>query len=157
MATSLVRSGFLRTALRGGARGSQVPKRNFSSAGHHDDACKYLIISLFSNPIYFRVLIIRSAAVVLFRGSLSCIRSISVRKGFVYWWDWSSSILFEIKRIMRSVFFFFWLLIWTACGRFLSVLKSFRNFYFFSAEMDLCIHFDSKFENLFACVRNDNN
>jgi len=55
MATSLVRSGFLRTALRGGARGSQAPKRNFSSAGHHDDACKYLIISLFSNPIYFRV------------------------------------------------------------------------------------------------------
>ncbi|ESW27779.1 hypothetical protein PHAVU_003G231600 [Phaseolus vulgaris] len=38
MATSLVRSGFLRTALRGGARGSQVPKRNFSSAAHHDDA-----------------------------------------------------------------------------------------------------------------------
>ncbi|CAJ1943081.1 unnamed protein product [Sphenostylis stenocarpa] len=38
MATSLVRSGFLRTALRGGARGSQVSKRNFSSAGHHDDA-----------------------------------------------------------------------------------------------------------------------
>ncbi|KAK7346856.1 hypothetical protein VNO80_21379 [Phaseolus coccineus] len=39
MATSL-RSGFLRTAtaLRGGARGSQVPKRNFSHAGHHDDA-----------------------------------------------------------------------------------------------------------------------
>ncbi|XP_020229611.1 cytochrome c oxidase subunit 6a, mitochondrial [Cajanus cajan] len=38
MATSLVRSGFLRSALRGSARGSQVPKRNFASSGHHDDA-----------------------------------------------------------------------------------------------------------------------
>ncbi|TKY55576.1 Cytochrome c oxidase subunit 6a [Spatholobus suberectus] len=38
MATSLVRSGFLRSALRGSTRGSQVPKRNFASSGHHDDA-----------------------------------------------------------------------------------------------------------------------
>ncbi|KAG4930558.1 hypothetical protein AAZX31_17G152000 [Glycine max] len=38
MATSLVRSGFLRSALRGRARSSQVPKRNFASSGHHDDA-----------------------------------------------------------------------------------------------------------------------
>ncbi|XP_061351645.1 cytochrome c oxidase subunit 6a, mitochondrial [Gastrolobium bilobum] len=38
MATALVRSGFLRTALRGGARGATTPKRNFASSGHHDDA-----------------------------------------------------------------------------------------------------------------------
>ncbi|KAE9607379.1 hypothetical protein Lal_00026610 [Lupinus albus] len=41
MASSMVRSAFLRTALRarGGAPGSTVPNRNFaSSSGHHDDA-----------------------------------------------------------------------------------------------------------------------
>ncbi|XP_028764268.1 cytochrome c oxidase subunit 6a, mitochondrial isoform X2 [Neltuma alba] len=38
MATALVRSTLLRTALRGGGRGSAVPRRNFSSSAHHDDA-----------------------------------------------------------------------------------------------------------------------
>ncbi|KAK4262451.1 hypothetical protein QN277_028008 [Acacia crassicarpa] len=38
MATALVRSTLLRTALRGGGRGSGVPRRNFSSSAHHDDA-----------------------------------------------------------------------------------------------------------------------
>ncbi|CAL0331214.1 unnamed protein product [Lupinus luteus] len=41
MASSMVRSALLRTALRarGAAPGSTVPKRNFaSSSGHHDDA-----------------------------------------------------------------------------------------------------------------------
>ncbi|XP_004509040.1 cytochrome c oxidase subunit 6a, mitochondrial [Cicer arietinum] len=41
MATTLVRSGFLRNVLRRGgapARSSPTPKRNFSSSGHHDDA-----------------------------------------------------------------------------------------------------------------------
>ncbi|RYR28995.1 hypothetical protein Ahy_B01g053240 isoform B [Arachis hypogaea] len=38
MATALVRSGLLRTALRGGARNPAAPKRNFASSAHHDDA-----------------------------------------------------------------------------------------------------------------------
>ncbi|XP_054825771.1 cytochrome c oxidase subunit 6a, mitochondrial-like [Prosopis cineraria] len=38
MATALVRSTLLRTALRGGGRGSAVPSRNFASSAHHDDA-----------------------------------------------------------------------------------------------------------------------
>ncbi|KAJ8769321.1 hypothetical protein K2173_002525 [Erythroxylum novogranatense] len=36
MASALIRSGALRTALRGGSRAS--PKRGFSSSAHHDDA-----------------------------------------------------------------------------------------------------------------------
>ncbi|RYR78456.1 hypothetical protein Ahy_A01g003272 isoform B [Arachis hypogaea] len=38
MATALVRSGLLRTALRGGARNPAAPNRNFASSAHHDDA-----------------------------------------------------------------------------------------------------------------------
>ena len=41
MATTLVRSGFLRNVLRrGGSPGTPtpIPKRNYSSSGHHDDA-----------------------------------------------------------------------------------------------------------------------
>ncbi|XP_059440519.1 cytochrome c oxidase subunit 6a, mitochondrial [Corylus avellana] len=38
MAMAMVRSGALRTALRGGSRASAPPKRSFSSSAHHDDA-----------------------------------------------------------------------------------------------------------------------
>ncbi|PON35630.1 Cytochrome c oxidase, subunit VIa [Parasponia andersonii] len=38
MAMSMVRSGLLRTALRGGSRAPALPKRNFSSSAHPDDA-----------------------------------------------------------------------------------------------------------------------
>ncbi|XP_044469286.1 cytochrome c oxidase subunit 6a, mitochondrial-like [Mangifera indica] len=39
MAMAMVRSGFLRTALRGGSRAPAAsPKRGFASSGHHDDA-----------------------------------------------------------------------------------------------------------------------
>ncbi|PON92140.1 Cytochrome c oxidase, subunit VIa [Trema orientale] len=38
MAMAMVRSGLLRTALRGGSRAPAPPKRNFSSSAHHDDA-----------------------------------------------------------------------------------------------------------------------
>ncbi|CAI8583530.1 unnamed protein product [Vicia faba] len=39
MATTLVRSGFLRNVLRrGGSGSSSAPKRSFSSSAHHDDA-----------------------------------------------------------------------------------------------------------------------
>ncbi|XP_030923617.1 cytochrome c oxidase subunit 6a, mitochondrial [Quercus robur] len=38
MAMAMVRSGLLRTALRGGSRPSAPPKRNFASSAHHDDA-----------------------------------------------------------------------------------------------------------------------
>ncbi|XP_031275246.1 cytochrome c oxidase subunit 6a, mitochondrial isoform X2 [Pistacia vera] len=39
MAMAMVRSGVLRTALRGGSRTSAAPlKRGFASSGHHDDA-----------------------------------------------------------------------------------------------------------------------
>lgn len=42
MAMAMVRSGFLRTALRGGSRAPAAsPKRGFASSGHHDDACKH--------------------------------------------------------------------------------------------------------------------
>ena len=46
MAMAMVRSGLLRTALRGGSRPSAPPKRNFASSAHHDDACKYDLSSL---------------------------------------------------------------------------------------------------------------
>ncbi|XVF17455.1 hypothetical protein REPUB_Repub10bG0123500 [Reevesia pubescens] len=38
MAMASVRSGLLRTALRGGCRPSAPPKRGFASSSHHDDA-----------------------------------------------------------------------------------------------------------------------
>ncbi|KAJ4714650.1 cytochrome c oxidase subunit 6a, mitochondrial-like [Melia azedarach] len=39
MAMAMVRSGLLRTALRGGSRSpSAPPKRGFASSAHHDDA-----------------------------------------------------------------------------------------------------------------------
>ncbi|EXB78240.1 hypothetical protein L484_007758 [Morus notabilis] len=38
MAMASIRSGLLRTALRGGSRAPAPPKRNFSSSAHHDDA-----------------------------------------------------------------------------------------------------------------------
>ncbi|KAF5454294.1 hypothetical protein F2P56_023971 [Juglans regia] len=38
MAMAMVRSGLLRTALRGGSRPSAPVKRNFSSSARHDDA-----------------------------------------------------------------------------------------------------------------------
>ncbi|GKU94958.1 hypothetical protein SLEP1_g8379 [Rubroshorea leprosula] len=38
MAMASLRSGFLRTALRGGSRSSVPPKRGFASSSHHDDA-----------------------------------------------------------------------------------------------------------------------
>ncbi|KAH7566751.1 hypothetical protein JRO89_XS08G0227500 [Xanthoceras sorbifolium] len=47
MAMAMVRSGLLRTALRGGSRTSSAPpKRGFASSGHHDDACKLLLRGL---------------------------------------------------------------------------------------------------------------
>ncbi|KAK9949239.1 hypothetical protein M0R45_004772 [Rubus argutus] len=38
MAMAMLRSGALRTALRGGSRPSAPPKRSFSSSASHDDA-----------------------------------------------------------------------------------------------------------------------
>ncbi|KAL6222755.1 hypothetical protein ACLB2K_006146 [Fragaria x ananassa] len=38
MAMAMLRSGALRTALRGGSRSSAQPKRSFSSSAGHDDA-----------------------------------------------------------------------------------------------------------------------
>lgn len=45
MAMAMVRSGALRTALRGGSRASAPPKRPFASSAHHDDARKSLSLS----------------------------------------------------------------------------------------------------------------
>lgn len=49
MAMAMVRSGLLRTALRGGSRSpSAPPKRGFASSAHHDDACNpFLLIDYF--------------------------------------------------------------------------------------------------------------
>ncbi|GLT80015.1 hypothetical protein SLA2020_514780 [Shorea laevis] len=38
MVMASLRSGFLRTALRGGSRSSTPPKRGFAFSSHHDDA-----------------------------------------------------------------------------------------------------------------------
>ncbi|GLT28311.1 hypothetical protein SLA2020_032530 [Shorea laevis] len=41
MTMACLRSGFLRTALRGGSHSSAPPKRGFASSFHHDDARKW--------------------------------------------------------------------------------------------------------------------
>ncbi|KAF5454296.1 hypothetical protein F2P56_023972 [Juglans regia] len=56
MAMAMVRSGLLRTALRGGSRPSAPVKRNFSSSARHDDARESslsLSLSILIHPFAF--------------------------------------------------------------------------------------------------------
>ncbi|GLT56709.1 hypothetical protein SLA2020_297330 [Shorea laevis] len=70
MVMTSLRSGFLRTALRGGSRSSAPPKRGFAFSSHHDqrDTAAISLMSHRSSTYHVRKLSNESLHVVAFSG-----------------------------------------------------------------------------------------